>query len=157
MIFMVFSWFHHENRLVGNFHYYIRNQHVNIRKHGEFDWNRKVHLFKTAPLMGFRHFFLKISFFSKNYSFKAKMYWTSKIDLFIRHNFCEKYFFPRSMFIDIKCKNLLKTFLFSFDLENQICGYFHHHIRNQRLKKVGIVSFKLIGSKTFSEVHSFSS
>ena len=28
---------------------------------------------------------------------------------------------------------MLKAFFFSFDLENQICGYFHH-IRNQRLK-----------------------
>ena len=75
-----------------------------------------------------------ISFFSKINGFRVKMCQKSKIDLFIRYNFCRKYFFPRSMFIIIKCKNLLKTFLFSFDLKNQICGYFHHHIRNQHLK-----------------------
>ena len=57
MIFTLFLWFHHENRLVGNFHYYIRNQRVKIRKYGEFDGNRKVHLFGTAPLMGFGSFF----------------------------------------------------------------------------------------------------
>ena len=57
MIFMVFLWFHHENRLVGNFHYYIRNQRINIRKYGEFDENQKVHLFKTTILMYFGKFF----------------------------------------------------------------------------------------------------
>ena len=46
---MVFSWFHHEIRLVGNSQYYIRNQRVNICKYGEFDGNRKVHLFETTP------------------------------------------------------------------------------------------------------------
>ena len=40
-----FLWFHHDNRLVGNFHYYIRNQRVKIRGYGDFDGNRKVHLF----------------------------------------------------------------------------------------------------------------
>ena len=45
MIFMVFLWFHHKNRIIGNFDYYIRNRHVKIRKYGEFDGNRKVHLF----------------------------------------------------------------------------------------------------------------
>ena len=70
---------------------------------------------------------------------------TLKIDFFIHYYFCKKYFFSRSIFIDIKSKNLLKIFFFSFELENQICGYFHNHIRNQRLK-IRIVSFKLIGS-----------
>ena len=31
-------------------------------------------------------------------------------------------------------KKLVKNIFSFFDLENQICGYFHHHIRNQRLK-----------------------
>ena len=31
-------------------------------------------------------------------------------------------------------KKLIKNIFFSFDLENQICGYFHHHIRIERLK-----------------------
>ena len=48
--------YHHENRLVGNFHYYIRNQGVKIRKYGEFYGNRKVYLFGTAPLMDFGTF-----------------------------------------------------------------------------------------------------
>ena len=49
--------FHHENRLVSNLHYYIRNQHVTIRKCGEFHGNQKVYLFRAAPLMGFGSFF----------------------------------------------------------------------------------------------------
>ena len=87
MIFMVFSWFHHENLLVGNFHYYIPNHRVKIRHNREFGGNRKVHLFVTAPLMGFGTFF-KISFFSKNNGFRAKKRGTLKIYLFIRDNFC---------------------------------------------------------------------
>ena len=51
-----------------------------------------------------------ISFFSKNNCFREKMSSTLKIDLFIRYNFCTKYFCPRSIFIDIKWKNFLKTF-----------------------------------------------
>ena len=102
MIFMVFSSFHHENRLVGSLHYHIRNQRVKIRKYGEFNGNRKVHLFGTAPLMGFGSlFFLTFIFLEKN-GFRAKMYGTLRIDLFIRCNFCGKYFFSRSIFIDIK-------------------------------------------------------
>ena len=62
------------------------------------------------------------------------MYGISKIDFFIHYNFCKKYFLPRSIFINIKLKDLLKTFFFSFDLENKICVYFHHHIRNQCFK-----------------------
>ena len=65
MIFIVFSWFHHENRLIGNFHYYIRNQRVKIRKYGKFYRNWKVHLFVTAPLMGFGSFFFKSHFSRK--------------------------------------------------------------------------------------------
>ena len=58
-----FLWFHHENRLVGNFQYYIRNKRGKIRKYRKFDRNRKVHLFGTAPLMGFGSFFcLKYNF-----------------------------------------------------------------------------------------------
>ena len=33
-----------------------------------------------------------------------------------------------------KMKKLVKNIFFLFDLESKICGYFHHHIRNQRLK-----------------------
>ena len=73
--------------------------------------------------------------FLENNGFRTKMCGILKIDLFIRYNFCRKCFFSRSIFIDIKWKNLLKTFFFSFELENQICGYFHHHIRNSRLEK----------------------
>ena len=51
-------------------------------------------------------------------------------------------------------KFVKNIFFFSFYPENQICRYFHH-IRNQRLKIRGIVSFKLIGGKYFSEVHPF--
>ena len=50
--------FHHENRLVGNLHYYIHNQRVKIPKYREFDGNRKVNLFGTALLMNFNSFFL---------------------------------------------------------------------------------------------------
>ena len=56
MIVMVFLWFHHENRLVGNFQ---------IRKYGEFHRNRKVCLFGTALLMGFGSFFFKSHFSRK--------------------------------------------------------------------------------------------
>ena len=48
-----FSWgFHgvyHENRLVGNLHYYICNQRVEIRKYGELEGNQRINLFRTAP------------------------------------------------------------------------------------------------------------
>ena len=50
MIFMGFHGFYHENRLVGNFHHYIYNQRVEIRKYGEFEGNRRIHLFGTAPV-----------------------------------------------------------------------------------------------------------
>ena len=39
---------------IGNFHYYIRNQRVKIRKYREFDGNREVHLYGTAPLILFK-------------------------------------------------------------------------------------------------------
>ena len=54
-----FLLFHHKNWLFGNFHNYIRNQRVKIRKYREFDGNRKVHLFGTTPLMGFGSFFVE--------------------------------------------------------------------------------------------------
>ena len=38
---MVFLSFHHENRLVTNFHYHIRNQRFKIQKYSEFQINRK--------------------------------------------------------------------------------------------------------------------
>ena len=57
MIFMVFLWLHHENQVVDNFHYYIRDQHIKLRKCGEFHGNQKVYLFRAAPLMGFGSFF----------------------------------------------------------------------------------------------------
>ena len=111
---------------------------------GKFDRNRKLHLFETAPLMGFNSFFLlKISVYSKNNGFREKMYSTLKIDLFIRYNFSRKYFFARSIFIEIKYKNLLKTFFYVFDLENQIRGYFYHYICNQRPKIRGYGEFQI--------------
>ena len=69
MIFTVFLWFYHENRPVRNFHYYIRNQRVKIRKYGEFHGNRKVQLFGTAPIMGFGTFFFFFFFFFLNLIF----------------------------------------------------------------------------------------
>ena len=65
---------------------------------------------RKTPIVCRSVWFHLISFFSKNNDFRAKMCGTLKIDLFIRYNFCEKYFFPRSIFIDIKWINLLKTF-----------------------------------------------
>ena len=61
----IFFIFELENRICGYFHYYIRNQHVKIRKYREFDGNRKVHLFGTEPLMGFGSFFLNLIFLKK--------------------------------------------------------------------------------------------
>ena len=84
-----------------------------------------------------------ISFFSKNNGFRPKMRETLKIDLFIHYNFCKKYFFPISIFIDIKWKNLLKTFFLSFHPENKILGYFHYLIRNQCLKIRGYSEFQI--------------
>ena len=89
---------------------------------------------EKLPIVSLSVWIHLISFFMKNNGFRAKVCWTLKIDLFIRYNFCRKYLFPRSIFIDITWKNLLKTFFLCFDLENKICGYFYHHIRNQRLK-----------------------
>ena len=43
----------------------ISNQRIKIRKYREFDGNRKVHLFETAPLMGFGIFFIKYHFSRK--------------------------------------------------------------------------------------------
>ena len=60
-----FFLFHHENRLVDNFHYYIRSQRVEIRKHGEFYGNREVHLFGTAPIMSIESFFLYLIFLER--------------------------------------------------------------------------------------------
>ena len=98
--------------------------------------------------------FLQISFFSKNVGFRVKMYGTSKIDLFIRYNLCRKYFFPRSIFIDIKWKKLSKTFFFLvFTLKIKFAGFFIIIFIFSALKYVDIVSFKLIGSKCFSELY----
>ena len=94
-----------------------------------------------------------ISFFSKNNSFRAKMCKTLKTDLFIRYNFCKKYFFPRSIFVDIKWKNLLKTFFLVLTLKIKFSGIFIIIFLISASKYVGIVSFKLIGGKCFSEVH----
>ena len=109
---MVFLWLHHENRLVGNLQYYIRNQCIKIRKYGEFDRNRKVHLFGTSPVMDFGSFFLNLIFLEN--VFRAKICWILKIDIFIRYKFCGKYFFPKSIFIDMKWKNLLENYYFYF-------------------------------------------
>ena len=45
-----FHGFYHESELIVNFHYYIRNQRIEIRKYGELEENRRIHLFGTAPL-----------------------------------------------------------------------------------------------------------
>ena len=96
----------------------------------------------------------KISFFSKNNSFRAKMYGILKIDLFIRYNCCTEYFFPRSIFIDIKWKNLLKTFFFKFlILKINFASILIIIIVISASEYINIVSFKLIGGKSFSEVH----
>ena len=44
---MFFSWFYHENRLVADFDYHIRNQRVKIHKYTKFEENRKIQLFGT--------------------------------------------------------------------------------------------------------------
>ena len=139
------------------FKYYARNQRVKIRIYGEFDGNRKVHLFGTAPLMGFGSFFLlllKISFLLNNNGFRGKMCGTLKIDLFIRYHFCGKYFFPRTIFIDIKLKkNLLKTFFLVLTLKIKFAGILIIIFVINASKYVGIVNFKLIGDNCFSEVY----
>ena len=94
-----------------------------------------------------------ISFFSKNNGFRAKMYKTLKIDLFIRNNFCTIYFFPRSVFIDIKLKNLLKTFFLVLSLKIKFAGIFIIIFVISASKHVCVLSFKLIGGKCVSEVH----
>ena len=98
---------------------------------------------EKLPIVCLSFWFHLISFFSKNNGFRAKMNETLKIDLFVLYIFCGEYFFPRSIFIDIKWKNLLKTLFFSFDLENKIFGYFHYHIRNECLKVYGYSNFQI--------------
>ena len=99
---------------------------------------------EKRPIVCLFLWFHLISFFLKNNGFRAIMCKTLKIDIFILYNFCRKYFFTRSIFIDIIWqKNLLKTLFLSFDLKNKICGYFHHDIRNQRLKIHGYSEFHI--------------
>ena len=57
---MVFSWFHHENRLVAHFRYHIRNQRFKIHKYTKFDENRKIQLFGTLSLGYFKYFMILI-------------------------------------------------------------------------------------------------
>ena len=40
-------------------------------------------------------------------------------------------------------KKLVKNIFFSFNFVNQIFGYFHHHIRKQRLKIRGYSVFQI--------------
>ena len=40
-------------------------------------------------------------------------------------------------------KKLIENIFFSFDHENKIFGYFHHRIRNQRLKIRGYSEFQI--------------
>ena len=54
------------------------------------------------PIVCLSVWFHLISFFWINNGFGAEMYETLKIYLFIFYNCCRKYFFPRSIFIDIK-------------------------------------------------------
>ena len=71
------------------------------------DWN-----WEKLTIVCLSIWFHLVSFFLKNNGFRAIMYRTFNIDLFIRYNLCQKYLFPRSIFIDIKWKNLSKTFFF---------------------------------------------
>ena len=49
-----------------------------------------------------------------------------------------------------------KTFFFRFDIENQTCAYFHHHIHNERFTILVYSEFQINRSKCFSEVHPIS-
>ena len=92
---------------------------------------------------------LKISFFSKNNGIRVQMCRTLKIDLFICYNFHRQYFFPGSIFINIKWKNLLKTFFLVLTLKIKFPGIFIIIFVISASKYVVIVSFKLIGAKWF--------
>ena len=46
-----------ENQIYEYTHHHIRDQRLKIRKYGEFDRKRKLHLLWTAPLMDFGSFF----------------------------------------------------------------------------------------------------
>ena len=104
---------------------------------------------EKLPIMCLSVWFHLFAFFSKNNGFRAKICGTVKKDLFSHYNFCGKYFFPRWIFIDIKLKYSLKIF-FSFVFKNQI---FIIIFVISASKYVGIVSFKLLRGKGFSEVY----
>ena len=93
------------------------------------------------PIVCLSVWFHLISFFSKNNGFRTKMYKALKIYLFIRYNFCSKYFVPRSIFMDIKWKNLLKKCLWVLTLKIEFAGIFIIIFRNQRLKIRGYSEF----------------
>ena len=110
--------------------------------------------FLFPPLMSFGSLFL-ILFFLKNNDFRAKMCGTLKINIFIRYNFCGKYFFPRSIFTDINGITCYKHFFLVLTLEIKFSGIFIIIFVISALKYVGIVSFILMRGQCFSEVHPF--
>ena len=50
MISMVFLWFHYQNQLFGNFHYYICNQRLKIRGYSLFNFYGKFQIFDVDIL-----------------------------------------------------------------------------------------------------------
>ena len=77
---------------------------------------------EELPIACLSVWFHLISFLSKNNGFLAKMCGTLKIDLSIHYNFCVEYFFPRSIFIDIKYKKWLWTLFFVSPLKIIFAG-----------------------------------
>ena len=50
-----FHGFYHENRLFGNFHYYIRNQCAKKRKYTQFQRNQRISELYSEILLIFNH------------------------------------------------------------------------------------------------------
>ena len=98
-------------------------------------------------------FLLKISFFSKNNGLIVKMYRTLKIYLCIPYNFCEDYFFPRSIFIDIKWNNLLKTFFLVLTLKIKFTDILIIIFVISASKNVNTESLLRIGRYIYLEMH----
>ena len=112
----------------------------------DFHWEK-------LPIGCLSLWFHLISFVSKNNDFRAKMPEILKIDLFIGYNFCSTYFFPRSIFIDMKWKKLIKNIFFFLTLKIKFASIFIIIFVISASKYVVLVSFKLIEGKCFSEVY----
>ena len=69
---------------------------------------------------------------------------TLKIDLFIYYNFCCEYFFPISLFIDIKRENLLNKFFLVLALTIKFARIFIIIFVISAIKYVGIIFRKFI-------------